>query len=178
MAETTPKTQRPQVEIVQGEITTQQVDAVVNAANSGLLGGGGVDGAIHAAAGPELLAECKALRAGELPGGLPVGQAVATSAGAMPARYVIHTVGPNRHAGQTDPALLASCFTESLRVANELGCRSLAFPAVSAGVYGWAADDVARIALDAVREVPEGSVELVRFVLFGERVLRAFQAAS
>ncbi|UFU02589.1 O-acetyl-ADP-ribose deacetylase [Ruania suaedae] len=152
------------LEAIIGDLTTQEVDAVVNAANSSLLGGGGVDGAIHRAAGPGLLAECRALRGAALPDGLGVGQAVATGAGELAARWVIHAVGPNAHAGQKDPALLASCFTESLRVAEEIGASSVAFPAVSGGVYGWAMRDVARIAVEAVRG--SGSrVELVRFVL-------------
>src|SRR5690554_4056722 len=157
------------IEAVPGDITTQEVDAIVNAANSSLLGGGGVDGAIHRAAGPALLAECRELRRTRLPDGLPVGDAVATGAGNLPARWVIHTVGPNRHAGQTDPALLASCFTRSLDVAADLGARSVALPAVSAGVYGWAADDVARVAVEAVRAwgAPgDAPVRSVRFVLF------------
>lgn len=169
------------IELVQGDITTQDVDVVVNAANSALLGGGGVDGAIHAAAGPSLLTECRALRASSLPDGLPVGQAVATGAGDLPARWVVHTVGPNRHAGQADPALLASCFAESLRVAAGLGAQSVAFPAVSAGVYGWDVDEVARVALDVVAAVEAadeaGDVELVRFVLFDRRALSAFEEA-
>ena len=167
------------VEAVQGDITTQQVDAIVNAANSSLLGGGGVDGAIHAAAGPELLEECRALRAGRWRDGLPVGEAVATGAGRLPARWVIHTVGPNRHAGQTDPALLASCFTRSLDVAAQVGARSVAFPAVSAGVYGWEAEEVANVAVSAVRDWVSSdpdSLEVVRFVLFGETVFSAFDA--
>src|SRR6476646_1499769 len=125
------------LEAVGGDITRERVDAIVNAANSTLLGGGGVDGAIHAAAGPRLLEECRRVRRPSYPDGLPVGQAVATGAGDLLARWVIHTVGPNRHRGQTDPALLASCFTTSLEVAAEVGARSVAFPAVSAGVYGW-----------------------------------------
>jgi len=177
------------IEAVLGDITTERVDAIVNAANSSLLGGGGVDGAIHAAAGPALLAECRDVRRTGLPGGLPVGDAVATGAGELQARWVIHTVGPDRHAGQTDPAQLASCFTRSLDVATGLGARSVAFPAVSAGVYGWDVHDVARIAVDAVRAwAPErddadfpakglGGVHLVRFVLFSDAALAAFSAA-
>ncbi|MCK0114184.1 O-acetyl-ADP-ribose deacetylase [Ornithinimicrobium sp. F0845] len=167
------------VEAVQGDITAQQVDAIVNAANSSLLGGGGVDGAIHAAAGRELLEECRRLRAGAWPDGLPVGEAVATGAGRLPARWVIHTVGPNRHRGQTDQALLASCFTRSLDVAAQVGARSVAFPAVSAGVYGWDAAEVARVAVSAVGDwlgSSSGTLELVRFVLFGEDVCSAFAA--
>jgi O-acetyl-ADP-ribose deacetylase (regulator of RNase III) len=169
------------IEAVLGDLTEQDVDAIVNAANSSLLGGGGVDGAIHAAAGPELLAECRELRRTVLPAGLAVGDAVATGAGRLRARWVIHTVGPNRHAGQTDPALLASCFTRSLDVAADVGARSVAFPAVSAGVYGWDVREVARIAVAAVGERsgrPEHpDLDLVRFVLFGPRALDAFTAA-
>jgi O-acetyl-ADP-ribose deacetylase (regulator of RNase III) len=166
------------IEAVLGDITTEQVDAIVNAANSSLMGGGGVDGAIHAAAGPALLAECRRLRETTHRRGLHVGDAVATGAGALPARWVIHTVGPNRHAGQTDPALLASCFSRSLAVAREVGARSIAFPAVSAGIYGWDATEVARIAVDTVRSGLEsgGGPELVRFVLFSPRVLAAFES--
>lgn len=162
---------------VQGDITTETTDAIVNAANSSLLGGGGVDGAIHRAAGPELLAACRELRRTSLPDGLPVGDAVATEGFDLPARWVIHTVGPNRHAGQTDPALLASCFTRSLDVAAELGARTVSFPAVSAGVYGWDAGTVARIAIDATRAHPADGVDDVRFVLFSEPLLRAFTDA-
>lgn len=165
------------IEVVLGDITTQEVDAIVNAANSSLLGGGGVDGAIHRAAGPGLLAECRRLRNTELPDGLPTGEAIATSGHRLPARWVIHTVGPNRNAGQTDPALLAACFRNSLRVAAELGARSVAFPAVSAGIYGWDADEVARIAAATVRSADAPGVETVRFVLFSEPLLQAFEDA-
>lgn len=166
------------IEAVQGDITREHVDAVVNAANSSLLGGGGVDGAIHRAAGPRLLEECRELRRTAYPQGLPVGEAVATGAGDLPARWVIHTVGPNRHAGQTDPALLASCFQASLREAATLGARSVAFPAISAGVYGWDPAEVARIAFAAVRESPHlTELDLVRFVLFSAATHEAFIAA-
>ena len=166
------------IEAIQGDITTERVDAIVNAANSALLGGGGVDGAIHLAAGPALLAECRELRRTAYPHGLPVGEAVATGAGDLPARWVIHTVGPNRHVGQTDPALLASCFEASLREAVGVGARSVAFPAISAGVYGWDADDVARIAVSAVRGSPYLiELDLVRFVLFSSKTFAAFEAA-
>ena len=168
-----------EITCVQGDITAQRVDAVVNAANSSLLGGGGVDGAIHRAAGPSLLAQCRQVRADVWPDGLPVGEAVATGAGDLPARWVIHTVGPNRHAGQTDPALLTSCFVRSLEVAGEVGARTVAFPAVGAGVYGWDADGVADVAVAAVREhgpaVP--GLEEVRFVLLGEPLLGEFRRA-
>lgn len=164
---------------VRGDITTQPVDAIVNAANSTLLGGGGVDGAIHAAAGPTLIAECRELRETVLPGGLPVGEAVATGSGDLPCRWVIHTAGPNRHRGEVDPVLLASCFTHSLAVARELGARSVAFPAVGGGVYGWSADDVASIAVAAVRVdcTDDSAIDEVRFVLFSAALLTAFTHA-
>ncbi len=179
------------VEAVQGDITRERVDVVVNAANSSLLGGGGVDGAIHAAAGPALLEACRELRRTVLPEGLPVGDAVATPGFDLPARWVVHTVGPNRHAGETDPALLGSCFRRSLDVAADLGATSVAFPAVGAGVYGWDADEAARVAVGAVRgwaaaagAGPEpggrsrpGGIGLVRFVLFSPRLLTAFDEA-
>ena len=168
----------PTITCLLGDITEQRTDAIVNAANSSLLGGGGVDGAIHRAAGPELLVACRALRATTLRDGLPVGDAVATPGFALPARWVIHTVGPNRHAGETDPTLLASCFTRSLDVAAERGARTVSFPAVSAGIYGWDAHDVARIALDAVRSHPAPGVEEVRFVLFSPALLDAFERAA
>lgn len=158
-----------------GDLTHERVDAIVNAANSSLLGGGGVDGAIHRAAGPRLLAACRELRATILPDGLPVGDAVATEAFDLPCRWVVHTVGPNRHAGQTDPALLVSCFTRSLEVAAGLGAASLAFPAVSAGVYGWDVREVARIAVAAVSANPAPGVDDVRFVLFSADALAAFE---
>ena len=169
------------IEAVLGDITRQHVDAIVNAANSSLLGGGGVDGAIHRAAGPRLLEACRELRRTDLPDGLPVGRAVATPGFDLPARWVVHTVGPDRHAGQTDPALLASCFTTSLDVAASLGARTVAFPAVSAGVYGWDVGEVARVAVGAVRDWAvahdEPATDLVRFVLFGDAALAAFTAA-
>ncbi|WP_125777753.1 O-acetyl-ADP-ribose deacetylase [Antribacter gilvus] len=164
-----------------GDLTTVEADAIVNAANSNLLGGGGVDGAIHAAAGPRLLEACRRLRKTTYPDGLAVGDAVATPGFDLPARWVIHTVGPNRNRGHDDPALLASCFTRSLDVAAELGAPSVAFPAVGAGAYGWAPDDVARTAVSAVRSwsAPPGAEgpHVVRFVLFGDLVLAAFERA-
>ena len=170
-----------EIESVPGDLTRQLVDVVVNAANSTLLGGGGVDGAIHAAAGPALLEECRRLRRTSHRDGLPVGHAVATGAGDLPARWVVHTVGPNRNRGQTDPALLASCFVESLRVSAGLGARSVAFPAISAGAYGWDVAQVARVAVAAVRAAAadgtSGQVELVRFVPFGAAAAAAFEAA-
>ncbi|WBO62814.1 O-acetyl-ADP-ribose deacetylase [Streptomyces camelliae] len=163
------------ITLVQGDITRQSADAIVNAANSSLLGGGGVDGAIHRSGGPAILAECQALRASRYGKGLPTGQAVATTAGDLDARWVIHTVGPVYQASGSDPSLLASCYRESLRVADELGARTVAFPAISTGVYRWPMDDAARIAVETVRSTPT-AVEEVRFVLFDERAYEAFAA--
>jgi O-acetyl-ADP-ribose deacetylase (regulator of RNase III) len=159
-----------------GDITQQQVDAVVNAANSSLLGGGGVDGAIHRRGGPAILAACRELRAGPWRGGLPAGQAVATTAGDLAARWVIHTVGPVWSRQEDRSALLASCYAASLRVADEIGARTVAFPAVSTGAFRWPVDDAARIAVAAVRAA-ESRVEEARFVLFSNDVLAAFRAA-
>lgn len=149
---------------------------VVNAANSSLLGGGGVDGAIHRRGGPATLAECRALRAGHLGRGLKTGQAVATTAGDLPARWVVHTVGPVWSDTEDRSDLLASCYRESLRVAGELGAATVAFPAISTGVYRWPIDDGARIAVAAVR-ASAGAIEQVRFVLFDDRALAAFRTA-
>jgi len=148
-----------------GDITAQRVDAVVNAANSSLLGGGGVDGAIHRRGGPAILAACRELRASRYAGGLPAGRAVATTAGELPARWVIHTVGPVYSASEDRSAVLASCYAESLRVADELGAETVAFPAVSAGIYGWPHEDAARIALTTVSQA-SCQVAEARFVLF------------
>ncbi|WP_094026327.1 O-acetyl-ADP-ribose deacetylase [Nocardia cerradoensis] len=165
-----------EIVLVRGDITEQDVDAVVNAANSRLLGGGGVDGAIHRRGGPEILAACKQLRATTYPDGLPTGAAVATTAGNLPARWVIHTVGPVWAAKQDRSGLLASCYRESLRVADEVGARTIAFPAISTGVYGWPLDDGARIALDTVRAARADANE-IRFVLFDETAHRIFESA-
>ncbi|MBW8089938.1 O-acetyl-ADP-ribose deacetylase [Streptomyces hygroscopicus subsp. hygroscopicus] len=159
-----------------GDITEQTVDAVVNAANSSLLGGGGVDGAIHRRGGPDILGECRDLRASRHGKGLPAGQAVATTAGRLPARWVIHTVGPVFSATEDRSVTLASCYRESLRIADELGARTVAFPAVSTGVYRWPLDDAARIALTTVRAAGT-SVDEVRFVLFDQRAYDAFATA-
>ena len=164
------------IEIVEGDITTQEVDVVVNAANSSLLGGGGVDGAIHRRGGPEILAECSRLRATELPDGLPVGDAVATTAGRLPARWVVHTVGPVWSASEDRSGLLAACHRNSLHVAPGLGAESVAFPAISTGVYGWPLESAAEIALSAVAE-SVGSISTVRFVLFGDAAFRVFSEA-
>jgi O-acetyl-ADP-ribose deacetylase (regulator of RNase III) len=162
---------------VRGDITQADVDVIVNAANPALLGGGGVDGAIHRAGGPEILAECRAIAAG-LPGHrLPRGEAVATTAGRLPARWVVHTAGPIWSATHDRSAVLRSCYAESLRVADRLGARSVAFPAISAGVYGWPMDDAARQAVAGVRSVTVDQVQEVRFVLFDDEALAAFLAA-
>ncbi|MEP9416720.1 O-acetyl-ADP-ribose deacetylase [Gordonia sp. VNQ95] len=166
-----------EIALVRGDITAESVDAVVNAANSSLLGGGGVDGAIHRRGGPEILAECRDLRATRFPDGLPAGQAVATTAGRLRARWVIHTVGPVYSAHADRSAILASCYRESLRVADELGATSVAFPAISTGIYGWPIDDGARIAAATVRAT-DTSVTQVRFVLFDDRAFDAFSAVT
>jgi len=160
---------------VLADITTLHVDAVVNAANSSLMGGGGVDGAIHRAGGPEILAECRQVRATHYPDGLPTGQAVATTAGDLPARWVIHTVGPVHSRSEDRSALLADCYRNSLRVADAAGARSVAFPAISAGIFGWPMDDAARIAVRTVREADTSVVE-IRFALFSADALALFEA--
>jgi len=162
---------------VLGDLTEADVDVVVNAANPGLLGGGGVDGAIHAAGGPAILAECQALKQ-RLPGGrLPRGQAVATTAGRLPARWVVHTAGPVWSASRDRSAVLRSCYTSALQVADGLGARTVAFPAISAGIYGWPVEDAARQAVAGVRAATVDHVVEVRFVLFSADVLAAFEAA-
>jgi len=161
------------VELVRGDITEQAVDAIVNAANSTLLGGGGVDGAIHRRGGPDILAECRRLRAERYPEGLPTGRAVATTAGDLPARWVIHTVGPVYSRADDPAGLLASCHTESLRVADELGAASVAFPAISTGVYGYPLAAAAPVSTEAGTRAA-ARVEVGRFVLFEHRALMAF----
>ena len=155
------------ITVVLGDITEQQVDAIVNAANHTLLGGGGVDGAIHRRGGPEILTACRQLRRDHYPDGLPTGQAVATTAGRLPARWVIHTVGPTYAKTKDKSGLLADCYRNSLAVADELGAESVAFPAISTGVYRWPLADAARIAWATVRAT-ETRVPDVRFVAFNE----------
>ncbi|HVL05656.1 MAG TPA: O-acetyl-ADP-ribose deacetylase [Acidimicrobiales bacterium] len=157
------------LEAVKDDITAVKVDAIVNAANTSLLGGGGVDGAIHRAAGPALLEACRLL------GGCDTGDAKATPGFRLPARWVVHTVGPVwRGGGAGEAELLASCYRRSLEVADELGARSVAFPAISTGVYGYPAEEAATIAVDTVRSTPT-SVELVRLVAFDDRALQLYE---
>jgi O-acetyl-ADP-ribose deacetylase len=158
--------------VVTGDITEQAVDAIVNAANRGMRGGGGVDGAIHRAGGPAILADC----VDRFPDGLATGSAGWTTAGELPARWVIHVVGPNWNAGEQDPDLLASCYREALRVADELGVRTIAFPAVSTGIYGWPPGDAARISVDAVRSA-DTRVEDAILVAFDARTAAVLEAA-
>jgi O-acetyl-ADP-ribose deacetylase len=164
------------IDCIRGDITKQDVDAIVNAANSGLLGGGGVDGAIHRAGGPAILGACRELRRTTFPRGLPPGEAVATTGGRLPARWVIHTVGPVYAKREDRSGVLAACHTSSLRVADELGARSIAFPAISTGVYGYPVGLAAPVAIEACAAA-ETSVEDIRFVLFDEGALDAFRAA-
>jgi O-acetyl-ADP-ribose deacetylase (regulator of RNase III) len=166
----------PEIVLIQGDITEQDVDAVVNAANSSLMGGGGVDGAIHRKGGRAILAECKRVRAERHPDGLPTGRAVATTAGDLKARWVIHTVGPVYAKSEDRSHLLASCHVESLRVADEVGAETVAFPAISTGVYGYPLDEAAPVAVAAVRDA-DTRVGEVRFVLFDRTAYQAFERA-
>lgn len=158
-----------------GDLTRERVDAIVNAANATLLGGGGVDGAIHRRGGPEILEACRALRASRYPSGLPTGEAAATTAGLLEAQWVIHTVGPVWSPTDDRSAQLAACYRSSLAVADGLDVRTIAFPAISAGAYGWPLRDAARIAVETVRATPTRVGE-VRFVLFTPEILEAFRA--
>jgi O-acetyl-ADP-ribose deacetylase (regulator of RNase III) len=165
----------PRIIVRQADITTLAVDAIVNAANQSLLGGGGVDGAIHRAAGPELVAECRTL------GGCPTGEARITQAYRLPARYVIHAVGPRYRDGRHgEPDLLAGCYRSSLNLAVAHGVRTIAFPAISCGIYGYPIPDAARIAIDTVADflAAEETIQQVMFACFGPDVLAAFEAAA
>ena len=162
------------IEVVEGDITEQAVDVIVNAANSSLLGGGGVDGAIHRRGGPAILEECRGLRASTHPDGLPAGDAVATTAGRLPALWVIHTVGPVHSGAPGEPETLRSCYTRSLAVADELGAASIAFPLISAGAFGWPLEDAVGQALTALRGA-ETAVGEARLVLFGDEAFAVAQ---
>lgn len=159
-----------EITVVTGDITIQHVDAIVNAANNRMRGGGGVDGAIHAAGGPEILTDCVR----RFPEGLETGQAGWTTGGNLPSRWVIHVVGPNYARGQTDRSLLESCYANALRVADELGARSVAFPLVSAGIYGWPLDDAARTAVETLRSTSTEVAE-ARLVAFGQQAYDALE---
>ena len=166
------------IKLVQGDITKEKVDAITNAANEKLAGGGGVDGAIHRAGGPEIMKECDEIRARQ--GGCPTGQAVITTGGNLPAQHVIHTVGPIWRGGNSkEPALLASCYRESLTLALQHGLSTIAFPSISTGIYGYPTPKAAAVALKAVKEfvdVHQG-IEEVRFVLFDDGTYRCFKDA-
>ena len=166
----------PNILLVRGDITEQDADAIVNAANSSLMGGGGVDGAIHRRGGPAILEECKRIRAEHYPDGLPTGHAVATTAGDLPARWVIHTVGPVYAKSEDRSHLLASCHTQSLNVADELGARTVAFPAISTGVYGYPVEEAAPVAIESIQST-DTAVEEVRFILFDQASYDAFDRA-
>jgi O-acetyl-ADP-ribose deacetylase len=162
----------PVLTFVVGDLTEQRVDAIVNAANSSLLGGGGVDGAIHRAGGPEILAECRLL------GGCATGDAKATTGGRLPARWVVHAVGPVWRGGEEgEPELLASAHRRALEVARGLGARTVAFPAISCGIHGYPPERAAPVAVGAAREL-EGDFEEIRFVLRGEELRSVFQDAA
>jgi O-acetyl-ADP-ribose deacetylase (regulator of RNase III) len=161
-----------EITVVEGDITQQRVDAVVNAANRAMRGGGGVDGAIHAAGGPAVLEDCVR----RFPDGLATGEAGWTTGGDLPARWVIHVVGPNHRAGETDRALLTSCYRRALEVADELGARAVAFPLVSAGIYGWPKDDAVAAAVETLRSTPT-RVEEARLVAFDRATYDLIAAA-
>jgi O-acetyl-ADP-ribose deacetylase len=166
--------------VVRGDITEQQVDAVVNAANSTLLGGGGVDGAIHRRGGPTILEQCRAIRRTRYPDGLPTGDAVATTAGDLPARWVIHTVGPVwQGGGHGEDALLASCYRSAMDLAARHGVGSIAFPSISTGVYGFPVERAARIAIETLRAMAlqHPQIRTIRMVTFGDETCRAYEDA-
>lgn len=159
--------------VVRGDITAQEVDAVVNAANNAMRGGGGVDGAIHRAGGPAVLADCRR----RFPDGLATGDAGWTTAGEMPARWVIHVVGPNHRAGQTDRSLLTSCYSRALAVADELGALTVAFPLISAGVYGWPRHDAIAAAVETLGGTPT-RVQEARMVAFDQAAYEAIREVA
>ncbi len=166
------------IELLRADITRQETDAIVNAANSTLLGGGGVDGAIHRAGGPQILEECRAIRAAR--GALPAGEAVLTTGGRLPARFVIHTVGPVWHGGNAgEPETLARCYASSLAIAAARGLKTITFPSISTGAYGYPVAQAARVALTAVRDalLAGGPITLVRWALFSEEDLAVYQEA-
>jgi len=165
------------IDLIAGDIVTQQVDAIVNAANHQLLGGGGVDGAIHRAGGKAILQECRRIRMERYPNGLPTGQSVATTAGQLPARWVIHTVGPTWAKTKDKSDLLRSCYTTSLAVADELGATTIAFPLISSGVYRWPKEDAIRQALRALHSA-ETAVTTVTMVMFDETTLQLAQRVA
>jgi len=171
---------KTRIRLVQGDITDQGVDAVVNAANSSLMGGGGVDGAIHNRGGPAILEACKQIRQREYPGGLPVGKAVITTGGSLKARHVIHTVGPFWSGGRSgEPVALAECYSSSLKIAAQNGLRSVAFPSISTGAYGYPVREASRVALKAVKSYVEskGAPVEVTFVLYGENDFNTYMEA-
>jgi O-acetyl-ADP-ribose deacetylase (regulator of RNase III) len=171
------KIEKATVRLVRGDITEMETDAIVNAANSRLMGGGGVDGAIHHRGGPKILEECKRIRATEWPQGLPTGKAVITGAGNLKARHVIHTVGPVWRGGNRgEPELLAQAYQNSLRLAVSKGLKTVAFPSISTGAYGYPVEDACRVALEAVKEFleKEDNLDEVVFVLFSESALEVY----
>lgn len=164
-----------------GDLTAQKVDAIVNAANSSLMGGGGVDGAIHRAGGPAIIEACREIRCTRYPQGLPTGEVVITTGGALPARHVIHTVGPvyGQHDGD-EPRLLANCYRNALELAREHGLRAVAFPAISTGIFGYPSDEAARVVSRALGEflASDDAIAEVRLVFFSRRQADAFLAAA
>jgi O-acetyl-ADP-ribose deacetylase len=167
----------PEIVTIQGDITDQQVDVVVNAANGSLMGGGGVDGAIHRRGGPAILEECRRVRRRDYPDGLPTGLAVATTAGRLKARWVIHTVGPVYSKATDASQLLASCHIESLKLAEELGAADIAFPAISTGVYGYPMEEAAEVAMQSVGS-SASNIDQVRFVLLGADAYDCYTRAA
>ncbi|MDQ3767575.1 MAG: O-acetyl-ADP-ribose deacetylase [Actinomycetota bacterium] len=167
----------PEIVTVQGDITSQEVDAVVNAANGSLMGGGGVDGAIHRIGGPAILKECRKVRREQYPHGLPTGRAVATTAGRLKAHWVIHTVGPVYSREKEASQLLASCHTASLSLAEELGATEIAFPAISTGIYGYPVEEAAEVAIGAVTTAPS-KINKVHFVLFDANTYACYTRAA